>query len=159
MNSFRLCAAPKFLKLALTFFLLTVALGYLIGLVNVYDKTHLSYDGVLMHILGSEEEMIYGKEFADLVNVSHTHITGWAMMFLLVFIIFAFSNFGEKLKGTLGILPFVVLVLDQGFMWLTRYVAEPFAWLFMLSGFVQAFLFYLLVVLGLYDLWIRKQSA
>lgn len=157
MNNFKLSTAPKYLKIVLTFFLLVMALGYLMGLLNIYDKTHLSYDGVIMHIRGSEEEMIYGKEFGDMVSVSHTHISGWGMMFLLLIIIFAFSHFSEKLKGILGVLPFVFIVLDMGTMWLTLYVAEPFAWLWMLSGGGLAFLFYLLIVLNLYELLLRKQ--
>ena len=156
MNDYRLSKAPKYLKLTLTCFLLVLGLGYLMGLLNIYDKTHLSYAGAIKHILGSEEEMIYGKEFGDLVSVSHTHILGWAMMFLSVLIIFAFSNYSGKLKGSLAVLSFVFIVLDQGAMWLTRYVAAPFAWLFMLAGFVLAALFCLLVLFNLYDLWMRK---
>ncbi len=157
MNNFKLSTAPKYLKIALTFFLLIMALGYLMGLLNVYDKSHLTYKGTIQHIRGSEEEMIYEKEFGDMVSVSHTHISGWGMMFLLLLIIFAFSHFSEKLKGILGVLPFVFIVSDMGTMWLTRYVAEAFAWLWMLSGGVLAFLFYLLIVLKLYELWMRKQ--
>lgn len=156
MNNFKLSTAPKYMKLTLSFFLLIIALGYFMGLLNVYDKTGLSYDGVVTHIRGSEEEMIYGKEFGDMVSVSHTHVSGWGMMFLLVIVIFAFSNFSEKLKGILGVLPFVFIVSDMGTMWLTLYVAEPFAWLWMISGGVLGFLFYLLIVLNLYELWVRK---
>ena len=100
--------------------------------------------------------MIYGKEFGDMVSVSHTHISAWGMMFLLILIIFAFSNFSGKLKSILALLSFVFIVIDQATMWLTRYVAEPFAWLFMISGGVLGFLFYLLIVLNLYELWVRK---
>jgi len=157
MMNFKISTAPRTIKLILTFFLFVLALGYVMGLLNVYDKTHLSYDGVVKHIRGSEEEMIYEKEFGDLVSTSHTHISGWAMMFVFVIGIFLFSSFSEKLKGILGVLSFVFIVLDQIAMWLTRYVAEPFALLFMLSGAVMAFLFYLLIALNLYELLLRKQ--
>ncbi len=157
MMNFKISAAPKVIKLTLTFFLLVIALGYLMGLLNVYDKSHLSYDGTVKHIRGSEEEMIYEKGFGDMVSTSHTHISGWAMMFLFVIGIFLFSSFSGKLKGILSVLSFVFIVLDQIAMWLTRYVAEPFAWVFMFSGAVMAFLFYLLIAFNLYELLLRKQ--
>lgn len=157
MMNFKISTAPRIIKLILIFFLFVLALGYIMGLLNVYDKTHLSYDGTVKHIRGSEEEMIYEKGFGDMVSVSHTHLGAWAMMFFFVIGIFLFSSFSEKLKSILGVLSFVFIVLDQIAMWLTRYVAEPFAWVFMLSGAVMAFLFYLLIAFNLYELLLRKQ--
>lgn len=158
MNAFRLSTASRPAKLLLTCFLLVVSVGYLMGLVNVYDKTHLTYRGVVKNYRGSEEEMMYPKEFGDMVSITHTHISGWAMMFLLVLTVFLFSGFSTALKGTLGILPFVFIILDAGSMWLTRYVAPAFASLFMFCGVVLAALFFLVVILNLYDLWLRKAS-
>lgn len=159
MNNFRLSSAPRYMKIACTFFLLVMGLGYLMGLLNVYDKTHITYDGVVKNYRGSEEEMIYGKELGDMVSVSHNHLGGIALMVFLVLIIFLFSSFGAKLKVILSWLPFVFIILDIGSMWLTRYVAEPFAWMFMFSGAGLALLFCLLIVLSLYDLWLKKQTA
>lgn len=158
MNNFKLTTASKTVKLALTFFLLVMALAYLVGLLNVYDKTHLSYQGVIKNYRGSEEEMIYAKEFGDMLSVTHYHLGGWAMMFILIIIIFQFSSYSEKLKRTLSWLPFLFIALDAGSMWLTRYVAEPFAWLFMLAGAGLAFLYYVLILLNLNDLLLRKQT-
>lgn len=159
MNDFRLSTAPSYVKVACTFFLIVIGLGYLMGLLNVYDKTHISYDGVVKNYRGSEEEMIYGKEFGDMVSLSHNHLGGIAMMVFLVLLIFLFSSFGAKLKLALGWLPFVFILLDIGSMWLTRYVAEQFAWLFMFAGAGLAALFCVLIILNLYDLWLKKQAA
>ena len=54
MNNFKLSTAPKYMKITLSFFLLVIALGYFMGLLHVYDKTGLSYDGVVKHTIGSE---------------------------------------------------------------------------------------------------------
>lgn len=159
MNGFKIGTAPKHVKVALSFFLVVIGLAYVIGLVNIYDKTHFSYDGVVKSYRGSEEEMIYGKEFGDMVSVSHTHLGSWAMMFFLVLTVFMFTGFGPKLKVVFGTLPFVFMTADIGSMWLTRYVAPGFAWLLMLSGAVLASLFCLLLLFSLYDLWLRKPAV
>jgi hypothetical protein len=159
VNGFRLSTAPTYVRVALSLFLIVLGLAYLLGLVNIYDKTHLSYNGVVKSYRGSEEELIYAKEFGDMVSVSHTHLGSWAMMFALVLGVFFFTGYGPKLKGVLGSLPFIFMATDIGSMWLTRYVATGFAWLLMLAGFLLATSFGLIVVLSLGDMWLRRKAA
>lgn len=159
MNGFRISTAPGYVKVALSLFLIVLGLAYLVGLVNIYDKTHLSYDGVVKSYRGSEEEMIYAKEFGDMVSVSHTHLGSWAMMFVLALGIFFFTGYSTKLKGILGSLPFIFMTMDVGSMWLTRYVATGFAWLLMLAGALLATSFALIVFLSLGDMWLRRKAA
>ena len=47
-------------------------------------------------------------------------------------------------------------MLDAGGMWLTRYAAPQFAYLFMAAGFLLAFLFGLILVLDLVNIWFGK---
>jgi hypothetical protein len=159
LNGFYLPTLPKYAKVIITFFLLVMGLTYLVGLVNVWNKTHLTYQGVVENERGSEEKMIYPKEFGDLLSLTHFHIGGWAMMFMWVLLFFMFSTYGATLKAWLGFLPFIFAPLDAASMWLTRYAAPGFAYLFMVAGFCLAFLFGLLIVLDLVNIWFGRKPA
>jgi hypothetical protein len=156
MFGITLPALPKFAKLTLTFFLILIGLTYLVGVLNIYHKTHFTVQGAIENERGSEEKMIYAKEFGDLVSVTHFHLGGWAMMFMWAMLIFFFSTYGPKLKGFLGAVAFILPVFDAAGMWLTRYSAPGFAYLFMAAGFGMATVFGLVVALDLINLWFGK---
>jgi hypothetical protein len=156
MNGISLPALPRFAKLTITFFLLLIGLTYLVGVVNIYHKTKFTVQGAIENERGSEEKMIYAKEFGDMVSLTHYHLGGWAMMFMWVLLFFMFSTYGPKLKGLFGVLAFTLPVLDAAGMWLTRYAATHFAYLFMGAGFLMAGLFGLVLVLDIVNLWWGK---
>ena len=153
MNGYSLPALPKYAKITITFFLLLIGLTYLVGVLNIYNKTKFTVQGAIENERGSEEKMIYAKEFGDLVSLTHFHLGGWAMMFMWILLFFLFSTYGPKLKALLGWLPFVIAPLDAAGMWLTRYAAPGFAYLLMIAGFLMAAVFGLVVVLDLVNLW------
>ena len=159
MNGLSLPTLPRYAKLTITFFLLLIGLTYLVGVVNIYHKTKFTVQGAIENERGSEEKMIYAKEFGDLVSLTHYHLGGWAMMFMWVMLFFMFSTYGAKLKGLFGVLAFALPVLDAGGMWLTRYAATGFAYLFMGAGFLMATLFGLVLVLDLINLWWGRPRA
>lgn len=156
MNGYSLPALPKYAKVTITFFLLLIGLTYLVGVLNIYHKTKFTVQGAIENERGSEEKMIYANEFGDLVSLTHFHLGGWAMMFMWLMLFFLFSTYSSKLKGLFGFLAFSLPVLDAGGMWLTRYAATGFAYLFMIAGFLMATLFGLVMVLDLVNLWWGK---
>ena len=158
MNGLSLPTLPKYAKVTITFFLLLIGLTYLVGVLNIYNKTKFTVQGAIENERGSEEKMIYPKEFGDLVSVTHTHLGGWAMMFMWILLFFMFSTYGPKLKAFLGVAGFCLPVLDAGGMWLTRYAAPAFAYLFMGVGFLMAALFGLVMFLDLINLWWGKPN-
>ncbi|MCX6842561.1 MAG: hypothetical protein NTX53_09810 [candidate division WOR-3 bacterium] len=153
MNGLSLPTLPKYARVTITFFLLLIGLTYLVGVLNIYNKTKFTVQGAIENERGSEEKMIYAKEFGDMVSLTHFHLGGWAMMFMWVLLFFLFSTYSPKLKGLLGVLPFVLAPLDAGSMWLTRYAAPGFAYLLMAVGFLMAAIFGLVLVLDLINLW------
>jgi hypothetical protein len=156
MLGISLPALPKFAKLTITFFLVLIGLTYLVGVLNIYHKTHFTVQGAIENERGSEEKMIYAKEFGDLVSLTHFHLGGWAMMFMWVMLIFFFSTYGAGLKAFLGVVAFILPIFDAAGMWLTRYSATGFAYLLMVAGFGMATVFGLVVVLDLINLWFGK---
>ena len=160
MNGISLPTLPKFAKITISFFLLLIGLTYLVGVANIYNKTKFSVQGAIENERGSEEKMIYPKEVGDLLNLTHFHLGGWAMMFMWVLLFFMFSTYGPKLKTFFGVTAFILPVLDAAGMWLTRYAAPGFAYLFMAAGFLMAAVFGLLIVLDLVNvLWGKPRKA
>lgn len=159
MHGISLPTLPRYAKLIISLFLIVMGITYLVGLVNVWNKTKFTYQGVVENERGSEEKMIYAKEFGDLLSLTHFHIGGWAMMFMWVLLFFMFSTYSARLKAGIGWMPFVFAPLDAASMWLTRYVAPGFAWLFMFAGFGLAALFALIIILDLANLWWGKAKT
>jgi hypothetical protein len=159
MHGLYLPTLPKYAKVTITFFLLVIGLTYLVGVVNIYNKTKFTVQGAIENERGSEEKMIYAKEFGDLVSVTHTHLGGWAMMFMWLLLFLLFSTYSPKLKGVLGTLPFLLAPLDAASMWLLRYVAPGFAYLLMGAGFLMASVFGLVLVLDLINIWWGKKPV
>jgi len=159
VNGLSLPTLPNYAKVTITFFLLLLGLAYLVGVVNIYHKTKFTVQGAIENERGSEEKMIYAKEFGDMVSLTHFHLGGWAMMFMWILLFFMFSTYGPKLKAFFGVAAFILPVLDAGGMWLTRYTATGFAYLFMGAGFLMATAFCLVLVLDLVNLWWGRPKA
>ena len=156
MEGFSLSEAKISAKLMVTGFLIVIALGYLMAVVNVWDKTHFTYQGIVVHSRGNEEEMIYPKLFSELVQTSHVHLLGHGPMFLLMTVILLFTSLGEKLKSILVLAPFIALILDMASLWLTRYVAAGFAGLTLVAGGLMGLSFLALFMIPLYEMWLKK---
>ncbi|MFQ6091388.1 MAG: hypothetical protein ACE5OR_01700 [bacterium] len=158
MDNFRLSTAPASVKMLFTAFLLTMGIGYLVALANLYDKTEITYQGIVKHYQGAEEELVYTKELSELLELSHVHLLGMPMMFLLLGLIFALSSLSENLKGIIVVIPFAALLLEVSSVWLTRYVAAPFAGLMIFAGLLSGFSFLVLFLVPLWEMWFKKSA-
>src|SRR3989338_10967329 len=75
--------ARSSLKVLVTIFLLFVGIGYIFGLINIYNHTGMSYTGVVVHYRGAAgEEVPPDFAFAKLVNENHFHVFALSMLFL-----------------------------------------------------------------------------
>lgn len=152
MNRFRLSEAESSVKLLVTVFLVVVAIGYLMALLNTYDKTNFTLTGIAEHYRGNEEELIYPMAFGDLVSTSHTHLIGMSLMFMALGAILMFTSVSEPVKKWIIGIAFFTIFLDIASIWLTRYIASQFAMLVMIAGVLMAISFLLLFVIPLRDL-------
>lgn len=152
MNKFRLSEANSSGKLLVTVFLLVVAIGYIMALLNTYDKTHLTYSGIAEHYRGNEEELIYPMEFGDLVSTSHTHLITMSLMFMILGTILMITSASDSAKKWIIGIAFFAIFLDIGSIWLTRYVAPQFAALVMVAGLLMAISFLFLFIIPFREL-------
>ena len=158
MDQHKLSGANTNLKLLITFFLLCMALAYVVALINVYDKTQFTYSGTAEHYVGNEEELIFPKEFSELVEISHPHLLGMSMMFMLLCSIFLFSSASDLLKKIIVISSFGSIIVDLGSTWLIRYVVPQFAILMIIAGIVMGLCFLFMFLIPLKDMWLTKKG-
>lgn len=149
MDNFRLGKAPLSLKLALTSLLCIVGLVYLTLLLHVWQDTQMKPSLVA--------EGYATMEATELTEHSHKYLPYYALyLFAIPVMVFMFSSYPEGLKRILAVFPFLVIVVDVGSMWLIPYVSKSFSWLLWLAGTVLAFIFLLLYLLNMYDIWLKK---
>jgi hypothetical protein len=159
MDKFRLSEAGSSIKLLVTTFLVMMTIAYLAALLNIYNKTGLTYNGIAEHYRGNEEELIYPMEFGDLISTSHTHLIGMTMMFMMLCTILMFTAVKETTKRRIVWFVFAAIFLDIAAIWLTRYVAPQFALLVILAGTLMGLCFLLLIVFPLRDMWSVREKG
>ena len=151
MKDFRLSEANFSFKVLVSFFLLIVGLGYVFGLINIYNNTGFSYTGLVTHYRGDVPKEF---AFAKLVQHNHVHLFSLAMLFFQVGIIFSLTQIPEFLKAILIAIPFLGMLLDFTSFWLLTFVSPVFAWFSICFGGGMALSFFLLIGRPLYEMWI-----
>ncbi len=143
------------LKVIVTVFLLFVGIGYIFGLINIYNHTGMSYTGVVVHYRGAAgEEMPPDFAFAKLVNENHFHVFALSMLFFMIGVLFTFTRLPELAKAVFVGAPFFGMFLDFASLWMTVFSSPVFGWLSILFGAFMAFSFFLLIGRPLYEMWV-----
>lgn len=161
-TTFRLRDADSPLRLFLTAFLVIMTAGYLVGLLFVEHKTAALPHGIAAEYRGMPEaeqaaEFKYPMSADEMYLLLHNHILSLAIVFFAVGGIFYFSSVvSNQLKTWLIVEPLAALGTTFGGIWLTRFVAEEFSWLVLVSGIATAVCYFLMVTLILKELWIRQ---
>jgi hypothetical protein len=96
-----------------------------------------------------------GKSVARLVSLSHMHVLATASIVFLLCLVFSFTFFAEPVKIIIMAFSLGSIVADIGSWWLAKFVAA-LAPLVILGGVSLAIAFLALILLPLYDLWVRK---
>lgn len=124
-------------------------IGYTTALIFVRHTTGLTAAGAAVRYRGSEADaaedaMQFAKSFAEMLNITHTHLLSMAAIFVFSGLALALcSHPSERWRRKLVIEPFVALLVSFSAMWLMRYVDARFSWLLALSSSILAATFYL----------------
>lgn len=173
----KLSSFPLRIKLLLTGFLLVMALGYMMCVINVYMATDFSYKGVVEHYRGTsvtpaapettgtaaaapaeEANIQYPKLPIEMVRISHIHLMTYDMIMLFVSLIFLLSDFSVGLKTLLTLPPWVLIPLDLGCGWLVWKVWAPAAYGQIIFGALLAACFFGAMGLSLLNMWVWKKN-
>ena len=106
-----------------------------------------------------EEHLVQdtGKSVGRLVSLTHTHLLGTMTVIFILAMIFSYTRFSEPLKLIVMILSFGSIVLDLGSWWLAK-LSGALAPLVIIGGASLGLSFAILVLLSLYDVWLRKPT-
>jgi hypothetical protein len=99
-----------------------------------------------------------GKSIPRLVSLTHTHLFSVGIVIFLLAFIFSFTKFSEKIKVSIFLLAFFASAFDVGAWWLAKSSAS-LAPLVIMGGALLAVSFALLILLSLFDMWVRKRDS
>lgn len=122
---------------------------------------HSKDSGYLIPPLTSYEEVVrlaevdLGQSMRALARVSHVHLFGMSVIFLLTGLIFALSEINERLRLVIVILPFIAIWLDIGSWWFTKY--QPvFAYTVIIGGVLMGLALAAQILISLCEMWLRR---
>ncbi len=117
--------------------------GYSIPLLTSYEE------------VAKVAEVDLGQSVRALARVSHVHLFGMSVIFLLTGTIFALSEINIRLRLVIVILPFIAIWLDIGSWWFTKY--EPvFAYSVILGGALMGLALAAQILISLKEMWGKR---
>ena len=94
-----------------------------------------------------------GPSIAELARVSHVHLFGISIIFLLTGIIFALSETTLWLRITIVVIPYLSILADIGSWWLTKLDAA-FGIVVVISGVVMGLALACQILISLWEMWL-----
>ena len=145
----------KNLKKLLIYYLITLGIGFSLGVLYVYLNSELSSSGMIEQYVGNNDEWApkLPKTLQDLVSHTHEHITMFAIIFLSLALIFAYNNTIKGFwKRFLMLEPFVSIIITFGGFFVIRYIITNFSYIIMISSLIMYICFYIMLFVCLYEL-------
>ncbi len=94
-----------------------------------------------------------GPSITQLARVSHVHLFGIGIFFLLTGAIFSLSETPLWLRVPLVVLPYFAILADIGGWWLTKFV-DAFDIVVVVSGAIMGLTLACQILISLWDMWI-----
>lgn len=103
-------------------------------------------------------EIDAGPNIAQLARVSHVHLFGISIIFLLTGAIFSLSKTPSWLRVSLVVVPYLAILADIGAWWITKF--DPaFAIVVIIGGGVMGLALAAQILISLWDMWIQPLKA
>jgi hypothetical protein len=99
-----------------------------------------------------------GESIAQLARVSHVHLFGISIIFLLTGAIFALSELSSLWRTTIITLPFLTIWTDIGAWWITKY-APVFAWVVIIGGALMGLALGVQIFISLWEMWFARHEG
>jgi len=99
-----------------------------------------------------------GTSLEQLARVSHIHMFGISIIFLLTGGIFALSGISTKWRMLVIVLPYIAIWADIGAWWITKY--EPiFAYVVLFGGGLMGLALAAQILISIWEMWFARRSA
>lgn len=103
-------------------------------------------------------EVDTGLSFLQLARVSHVHLFGMSIIFLLTGAIFAFATIPAKLRMLIIVVPYLSIWADIGSWWITKY--QPgFAYVVLFGGGLMGVALAAQILISLWEMWFKDSVA
>jgi len=111
-----------------------------------------SYDEIMQVV-----QLDTGSTLGQLARVSHIHLFGISVIFLLTGTIFALSSMPQKWRLLIIVLPYLAIWADIGAWWITKY--EPvFAYVVLVGGGLMGVALAIQILVSLWEMWFTAKS-
>jgi hypothetical protein len=95
-----------------------------------------------------------GEDIVSLARVSHIHLFGISLIFMLTGGIFALSETPVWLRVALVVIPYLTIIMDIGSWWLTKYLDPTFAYVVLIGGAGMGLALAAQIFIPLWEMWI-----
>ena len=151
MKNFRLGTAPVHIKLLATSLLIIIGLTYLLLILKIFIGTEMRPVNI--------SETYAEIEYYELTHEAHRYLPYYALfIFAIPTALFMVTSYSEKQKRFFAVAPYITMVIDIFAIYMISYLWLGFAYVVWFFGILLGLFLLALIVLNLYDVWIRKVS-
>lgn len=150
IKSLSILQFPKELKLLISIFVIVLSLGVTLGVIYVGYNTNYTPAGTQSYYAGDlvnpdfEIPESYPKSLEALLLTTHTHVTAFAIIFLIMgFLMYFTDTLNYHLKIFLMIEPLLSTIITFSSFFAIRYINPYFTYLTITSGILMYLSFYL----------------
>jgi hypothetical protein len=95
-----------------------------------------------------------GLSLLQLARVSHIHLFGISIIFLLTGAIFSLSATPAWLRVSLLVFPYLTIIMDIGSWWVTKYYSALFAYIVIIGGALMGLALAGQILISLWEMWV-----
>jgi hypothetical protein len=95
-----------------------------------------------------------GENILELARVSHIHLFGTGLIFMITGVIFALSGTPVWFRAVVVTVPYLTIIVDISSWWLTRYLSPAFAYTVLVGGGAMGVALAVQIFLPLWEMWI-----
>ena len=100
-----------------------------------------------------------GLSVLQLTRVSHIHLFGISILFLLTGAIFSLSETPIWFRVSVLIIPYLAIIMDIGSWWVTKYYDPVFAYIVLFGGAFMGLAMACQIIISLWEMWIAPLTA
>jgi hypothetical protein len=100
-----------------------------------------------------------GLSLLQLARVSHIHLFGISIMFVLTGTIFSLSVTPVWFRVAVLVVPYLAIIMDIGSWWATKYYDPVFAYIVLIGGAFMGLAMACQIFVSLWDMWIAPLTA
>lgn len=162
---YRLYKAKRSTRVLVTLGLLGLFLALVSALALTVFKTGLSPEEVRIYYIGSSDSSdsldamlapTTGRPVLELLEITHLHLMGGAILLFLLCHLLALCGISDKLRISLYLITFSSFLATFAVPWLIIFVDPIFSYLFAPSALTSILSIFICMVIPIKEMWLRN---